>query len=664
MNIKNRIYDLTERLNRYRYEYYELNNPSITDVEYDSLLRELEALEAQYPQYKLPNSPTEQVGYFASKAMEKVTLSPPMLSLSNAFNEDEVRDFYNRIIKLGIKPSFVCELKIDGIASAVKYRQGFISVGATRGDGLVGENITANVKMIKNLPKVLHDDLDIEVRGEVFMSIDTFNMLNLERVKNGEEEFRNPRNAAGGSLRQLDANITKERNLDIFNYTIVTPEQYGLQTQFETLKYLESLGFNTNPHYRLCTNIDEVLAYINEYDEKRKTLPYDTDGVVIKVNEFRYYDEIGYTVKSPKWAIAYKFPAYTVETKLKDIIYTVGRTGNITPNAVLEPVMIAGSLVQRATLNNEDFIKERDIRIGDYVVVRKAGEIIPEVVEVVMGRREKGLLPFKMIEDCPVCHFPLTRRPNEALHYCLNDNCEGRITAGLVYFVSKAGMDIDGFGEKLVIQLYELGYLKNIIDVFRLKNHRDALIEIKGLGQKSIDTLLENIENSKNASLDKVISALGIPLVGNKIAKVLSKQYQSLSELMDAKIEDLININEIGEAIANSIRDYFNVNRELVLTLMEYINPTSEVKDRSNLAFSGLTFVLTGKLPNLTRDQASKMIEDLGGAISSSVSKKTSLVLAGEDAGSKLDRARQLGIKVIDEEEFMRMCKNAEVYRN
>lgn len=664
MNIKKTIIELINKLNRYRYEYYEMDNPSISDIEYDSLLRELEALEEQYPQYRMDNSPTQAVGYTPSNELAKITLNPPMISLNNSFNETEVREFNNRILKLGINPSFVCELKIDGIASSAVYKNGIFNIGSTRGDGTIGENITNNMKTIKNLPDVIETDIDIEVRGEVFMSNQVFADVNKIRENNKEEAFRNPRNAAGGSLRQLDSEITRSRNLDIFNYTIVNAEQYGLTTQFDALKYLEKLGFNTNPHYRKCNNIDEVLAYIDEWKEKRKTLPYETDGIVIKVNEFKYYDEIGYTVKSPKWAISYKFPAFAVETKLLDIIYTVGRTGNITPNAILEPVMIAGSLVQRATLNNEDFIMERDIRIGDYVVVRKAGEIIPEVVEVVLNRREPGLKQFEMAEECPACNEKLVRRPNEALHYCVNEQCEGRISASLSYFVSKPGLNIDGFGEKLVNQLYEESYLKTFTDIYKLHKHRDQLIELKGLGEKSIDTLLLNIEKSKNEPLEKLISALGIPLVGTKIAKILSKKFNSLSVLLEAKYEDIIIINEIGEAIAQSIIDYFENNKELILELMEYINPVSEVKDTSELKFIGITFVLTGKLPTLSRDDASKMIEDLGGNTSSSVSKKTDYVLAGSDAGSKLEKANKLGVKIIDEEQFMRMCNNAEVYNN
>jgi len=657
MNIKQKIYNLTESLNRYRYEYYELDNPTISDVEYDSLLRQLEELEKEYPEYIMPHSPTKEVGYTTSSSLSKVTLTPPMLSLANAFNEGEIYEFYQRILKAGVKPTFVCELKIDGIASSAIYNKGIFVTGSTRGDGSVGENITANMKTINHLPKVLDEDIDVEVRGEVFMSTEVFDRLNEARVANGEDTFRNPRNAAGGSLRQLDANITRDRELDIFNYTLVNQDKYGIKTQYEALKYLEKLGFNTNPHYRLCKTIEEVLEYINEWSELRKTLPYETDGVVIKVNEFALHDEIGYTVKSPKWAISYKFPAFAVETKLLDIVYSVGRTGNITPNAVLEPVMIAGSLVQRATLNNEDFIKERDIRIGDYVVVRKAGEIIPEVVNVVLSRREESLEPFEMIQNCPSCGEELVRRPNEVLHFCVNDECVGRQVASLTYFVSKSGMDIDGFGDKLVSQLYDEGYIKKLTDIYRLVNYRDDLIKLEGLGVKSIDTLLENIEKSKSSPLEKVISSLGIRFVGTKIAKVLANKFPSLTSLMNAGYDEIISINEVGEAIATSVINYFENNSDLVNELIKYVNPIKVAKNIEDLKLSGKMIVLTGRLPNLTREEATKIIEDLGGNVASSVSKKTWLVVAGTDAGSKLDKAQKLGVRIIDEKEFMEMVK-------
>ncbi|MDD2492450.1 MAG: NAD-dependent DNA ligase LigA [Bacilli bacterium] len=659
MDVKERIAKLVKDLNKYSEEYYINDNPSISDVEYDSLLRELEMLETKYPEFVLPNSPTKRVGdNIKETKLAKVIYEKPMLSLANAFNEQEVREFDNRIVKEGFTPSYICELKIDGIASNAQYKKGLFMKGATRGNGYIGEDITANMKTIKSLPQTLKQNLDIEVRGEVYMSKDVFNRLNYERQVAGEEPFKNPRNAAGGSLRQLDSSITVQRQLDIFNYTVVDGYKYGMKSQSEALLFLQELGFSINPNYQYCHNIDEVIAYLNQWKEERKKLNYETDGVVIKVNDFAMQEEIGYTVKSPKWAIAYKFPAEEVETKLLDIIFTIGRTGNITPNAVLEPVMIAGSLVQRATLNNEDFVIERDIRIGDYVVVRKAGEIIPEVVKVNCNRRMPNLLPFKMIDKCPICHQELVREEDEAVHYCRNEKCEGRIIASLIYFASRTTMNIEGLGEKLIEDLYNRGYIKKITDIYRLEEHYDDLIKIEGLGEKSVTALLTAIADSKNNSLDKVITALGIRFVGGKVAKVLATNFASLTELMTADYHQLVTIKDIGPAIANSIVQYFSSNSDLIHELQSLgINPTVSKKQIENLIFAGMSIVLTGKLESLTRDEASKIIEDLGGIPTSSVSKKTAFVIAGSDAGSKKEKAVSLGIKIISEEEFLETIK-------
>ena len=478
MNPQEKIKELVELLNKYSQEYYNNDVSLVSDFEYDSLLRELENLEKEYPDYILPNSPTKRVGDFSESELEKIYYKTPMLSLANVFNENELIEFDNRIKKEGFNPKYVCELKIDGIASNANYSSGIFILGSTRGNGVVGENITSNMKTIKSLPQVLSNNLDIELRGEVYMKKSVFNYLNDIRKEKSEELFKNPRNAAGGSLRQLNPKITEERKLDIFNYTIVNPEKYGLHNQYEALKFLEKNGFSVNPNYELSNDINEVIKYIEKWKDTRKELDYETDGVVIKVNDFSMQERIGYTVKSPKWAVAYKFPAIEVETKMLDIVFTVGRTGNITPNAVLEPVMIAGSLVQRATLNNEDFITERDIRIGDYVLVRKAGEIIPEVVRVSFERRSDGLEPFKMIQVCPECHQTLVRAKDEAVHYCLNEECPGRIKAGLVYFASRGCMDIEGLGEKLVEDLFNLGYIKKITDIYGLYKYRMQLENI------------------------------------------------------------------------------------------------------------------------------------------------------------------------------------------
>lgn len=658
MEPKKRIEKLVEDLNRYSEEYYINDSPTISDYEYDALLRELEELEKTYPEYILSNSPTQRVGDYNESELEEITFATPMLSLANAFSYDELRAFDLGIRNLGYKPSYVCELKIDGIASNCEYKQGKFVLGSTRGNGVTGENITENLKVIKSLPMKLNTNESIEVRGEVYMKRSVLDYLNNERKNKGLEPFKNCRNTAGGSLRQLDPKVTKERMLDQFAYTVVDPEKYNIRTQYDSLKFLESLGFSVNPNYRLCNSIDEVIEYIEYFKDERQKLDYDTDGVVIKVNEIYLHEQIGSTAKSPKWAIAYKFPAIEVETKLVDIKFTVGRTGCITPNAVLEPVMIAGSLVQRATLNNEDFVVSRDIRIGDIVSVRKAGEIIPEVVKVNLEKRDSSLVPFKMIENCPICGSRLIRVNGEADHYCVNNECPGIRLASMIYFASRPAMNIEGLGEKLVEELYNLGYLKDFTDIYRLHNYKDELIAIEGLGEKSVTTLLDNIENSKKNELSLVLTSLGIRFVGSKVSKILTKHFSSLMELANAKEEDLVSIKDIGERTAESVVTYFKENKDLIDQLIELgVNPIRNNENNKEQKFTGLTFVLTGTLPTLTRNEATKMIEELGGNVSSSVSKKTSYVLVGSDAGSKLEKATKLGITILSEEEFLALIK-------
>ena len=663
MNPQEKIKELVELLNKYSEEYYNNDVSLVSDFEYDSLLRELETLEKEYPEFILPNSPTKRVGDFKETELEKVYYQTPMLSLGNAFNYDELREFDQRIKKEGYTPKYVCELKIDGIANNAHYANGRFILGSTRGNGLVGENITANMKTINSLPLKLDDDLSIEVRGEVYMKKSVFNYLNEIRVNKNEAPFKNPRNAAGGSLRQLNPEITKSRKLDVFNYTIVEPEKYGLKSQYEALKFLENKGFSVNPNYELCNDIEGVITYIEKWGDARKELDYETDGVVIKVNDFDMQEGIGYTVKSPKWAIAYKFPALEVETKLLNIIYTVGRTGNITPNAVLEPVFISGSLVQRATLNNEDFCKEKDIRIGDYVVVRKAGEIIPEVVSVNLNRRQEGLSEFKMIDNCPICNQPLQRKENESLHFCVNEKCDGRNVANIIYFASRPCMDIEGLGEKVVEELYLLGYVKKITDIYCLEKYRKQLEQLEGYGEQSVGNLIDSINKSKQNPLERVIAALGIRYVGTKVAKILAKEFGSLDNLLNANFEALSSIRDIGPNISNSVINYMVNNESLIKQLQEIgINPKCEKEETKDLLYSNKTIVLTGKLETLTRDEATKIIEDLGGVVTSSVSKKTYMVVCGSDAGSKLTKANQLGIKVINEEQFLEEVKNAKIH--
>ncbi len=657
MDPKNRIKELTEKLNQYNEEYYIYNEPSVSDYEYDSLLRELENLEKSYPEYALENSPTKKVGDDTEGTLDEVVYDIPMLSLANAFSESEMRDFDRRVKSYGVNPTYICELKIDGISSSSHFQKGKFFLGATRGNGTVGENITSNMKTVRNLPHKLTEEIDVEVRGEVYMKKSVFEHLNKKREDEGEEPFKNPRNATGGSLKQLDSKVTKSRKLDLFAYTLVNAQNYNVKSQLEALEFIKHLGFEVNPNYKHCMSIDEVIDYINYWKDRRKELDYETDGVVIKVNEFAYQDIIGITTKSPRWAIAYKFPALEVETKLIDIKFTVGRTGNITPNAVLEPVMIAGSLVQRATLNNEDFVVSKDIRIGDIVSVRKAGEIIPEVVRVIKEKRTEPLPKFRMIEYCPACNSKLVRAEDEAVHYCLNKECPGRKKANIIYFASKVAMDIETLGEKMVSNLFDLGYLEKITDIYRLKDKKDDLERIEGLGEKSVSVLLDNIEKSKNNPLPKVITSLGIRFVGSKVSKILCKKFNSLDAFVNAKVDDYLEIKDIGIATAQSLVSYFEENKELIEELISLgINPIQESNNISNM-FSGKTFVLTGKLDTLTREEATKIIEDNGGNVSSSVSNKTSFVLLGKDPGSKYEKAIKLNIKIITEEEFIKIVK-------
>ena len=661
MDYIKRMNELVKLLKRYNYEYYVLDNPTVSDLEYDSLMKELERLETMYPAHALPDSPTKKVGDYLKLELEEITHANPMMSLANAFSYQELREFDQKIKRtINQNVEYTCELKIDGIASTIHYEDGLLVLAATRGNGTVGENITKNALTINSLPKVLTEHASLEVRGEVYMLKSVFDELNNIRKEENKTLFANPRNAAGGSLRQLDPNVTKERKLDQFAYTLVNPDKYNIYKQSDVMAYLSNLGFSVNPHFRKCHNIEEVIQYIEEYKDKRKELPYETDGIVIKVDDLTLYEEIGYTVKTPKWAIAYKFPAEIAVTKLKDIIFTVGRTGMITPNAVLDPVLISGSTVSRATLNNEDFIVSRDIRIGDYVRVRKAGEIIPEIVEVDFSRREEGLIPFKMLENCPECGEPLVKRNNESEHHCINPNCCGRILEQLIHFASRGAMDIEGLGEKQTELLYELGYIKDVSDIYLLKNYYYELLALDGYGDQKISNLFNAIEKSKDNTLDQLIFGLGIKHVGAKASKNLAKIYHSIDELKNATVEELISIEDIGQIMAESIKDYFTnpKNLELIEKLKSYgINPISNYIQKDNLPLAGLTIVVTGTLETMSRDEANTLIEENGGKASSSVSKKTSYVLAGRDAGSKLTKAQSLGVPVITESEFKDMIK-------
>jgi len=655
MDVKKRIDELRTLLNRYNYEYHTLDNPSVSDQEFDALLHELIRLEEANPKFKSDDSPTSRVGNVVLDKFEKIQHDVPMLSLSNAFNEDDLRSFDEKIRKVANDITYNVELKIDGLAGSLKYEAGSLILGASRGNGVIGENITSNIRTISSIPLTINYLFPIEVRGEIFMSKKSFNKANIERIKEGNEEFKNPRNAASGSIRQLDSKIASSRGLDMFIYSVVDPESHGVSTHKEALEFAKSLGFKINPLSKECNTIDDVLSFIEEYTEKRHDLEYEIDGIVIKVNKLDEYSRIGYTAKSPKWAIAYKFPAEEVITKINSITFQVGRTGQITPVANLNPVMVQGSTVSRATLHNEDYVTDRDIREGDFVVIRKAGDIIPEVVRVVFERREDHVHKFSMLTNCPVCTSPLERKEGEADFYCTNPHCEAKKIETLIHFVSRKAMNIEGLGERIIEQFYNDKLIQSFPDIYTLEQHRMDLVVKEGFGQKSIQKLLDNIEISKENNLDKLLFGLGIRHVGEKVSQVLARNYPQLDDLFSATKEDLIQIDEIGDVIADSVIAYFK-DEANIQTLLELkmlgLNTTYTSTIEEKEEFSGKTFVLTGKLELYKRDEAKALIESLGGNVSSSVSKKTDYVVAGTDAGSKLTKAEQLGVTILTEEEF------------
>lgn len=657
---KQRVEELTKLLNQYNKEYYVLDKPSVSDREYDRLMQELIELEAQYPELKSSTSPTVRVGGAILEGFNKVQHEKPMLSLGNAFNEGDLRDFDARIRKVSPNISYVCELKIDGLAVTLHYRDGQFVKGATRGDGVVGEDISENLKTIQTIPLHIPYKEPLEVRGEVYMSKATLDKLNKQRAEKGEELFANPRNAAAGSLRQLDSRIAAKRELAMFCYAVPSAEELGCQTHDESLQKIEELGFNVNPNREVCDSIDGVLTYIEKWSTNRFDLPYEIDGIVIKVNQLNEQQKLGSTVKSPRWAIAYKFPAEEVETILKDIIFTVGRTGMVTPNAVLEPVRVAGTRVSRATLHNEDYVKERDIRINDRVIIRKAGEIIPEVVKPVIDARHGDEAPFEMIQDCPRCGSELIREAGEADYYCLNIDCPARIVESLCHFVSRDAMNIDGLGVKVVEQLYDNQLIENVADIYKLQ--KEQLLPLERMGEKKVTNLLTAIENSKQNSLERLLFGLGIRHVGSKTAKVLAAHFETIDALMQATFDDFKGIAEIGDVIANSIVHYFtqDANVQLINELkalglnMSYTGAKVSTANEAN-EFYGKTVVLTGTLATLSRKEAGVKLEALGAKVSGSVSAKTDFLVAGEKSGSKLKKAQELGVTVIDEEMMLKM---------
>jgi DNA ligase (NAD+) len=655
-----RIEELRELLNKYNYEYYVLDRPSVPDAEYDRLMQELIALEEQYPEFKTKDSPTQRVGGQPLEAFQKVEHRIPMLSLANAFHEDDLRDFDRRVRQeVGDDVAYVCELKIDGLAVSVRYEDGYFVQGATRGDGVTGEDITENLKTIRSLPLRLKEAVTLEARGEAYMPKASFERLNEQRKQRGEELFANPRNAAAGSLRQLDPKIAASRHLDLFVYSLADAEELGIDSHSAALDYLQMLGFKVNPERRRCANIDEVIRFVNEWHEKRPQLPYEIDGIVIKVDSFEQQEQLGATAKSPRWAIAYKFPAEEVVTKLIGIELNVGRTGVVTPTAILEPVRVAGTTVQRATLHNEDFIREKDIRIGDSVVIKKAGDIIPEVVSVVLDRRTGEEVPFVMPTHCPECGSELVRLEGEVALRCINPKCLAQIREGLIHFVSRQAMNIEGLGEKVISQLFREGLIHDVADIYRLT--KEQLINLERMGEKSATNLLGAIEASKQNSLERLLFGLGIRHVGAKAAKVLAEHFETMDRLQNATKEELMSIHEVGEKMADSIVTYFAKPevKELLNELrvygvnMEYKGPKTPKAGDVDSYFAGKTVVLTGKLESLSRNEAKEKIEQLGGKVTGSVSKNTDLVIAGADAGSKLTKAQQLNIEVWDEMRFL-----------
>ncbi|HPF83526.1 MAG TPA: NAD-dependent DNA ligase LigA [Bacilli bacterium] len=653
--IEKRIDELITIINKASYEYYVMDNPTLTDQEYDDYYNELLMLENDYPQYKRLDSPTSRVGGEVVEKFEKVVHEKPMLSFDDIFNEEEIISFDERIKKICKDAIYTVEPKMDGLSGSLLYRKGLLVRAATRGDGVTGENITHNVKTIKSVPLKLTKDIDIEVRGEIYMSKDSFNRCNIEKEKNHENLFANPRNAAAGSVRQLDSKIAASRNLDFMAYFIPNPEEYGLKTQSDSLKFLKELGFVTNHKLNtLAHTPKEILKDIEKLASIRDDLPYEIDGVVLKVDSLDDEKELGYTSRVPRWGIAYKFPAKEVLTTLTDIKFTVGRTGKITPNAIFSPVHVAGSLISKATLHNEDYCISKDVRVNDVVSIRKAGDVIPEVVEVKLERRNNLTQPFIMIDKCPMCGSNLVKK--DANHYCLNELCPARKIESLIHFASRDAMNIIGLGDSIIEDLFNMNYIKDISDFYNLYEHKNELKLLEGYGDKSISNLIDSIEKSKENSLERLIFALGIRHVGKKTARLLATKYKNMDSLINSTFDELKVINDIGEIIAQSIVDYFNVedniklinNLKLLGLNMNYLGTINNDNDE----FSNKTFVLTGSLEQFTREEATEKIEQLGGKVSSSVSKNTTAVIVGANPGSKYDKAKELNIPIWTEDEL------------
>lgn len=658
--MKERYDELIKLIEKANVEYYTLDNPSVTDREYDNWMSELLDIEEKYPELKRKDSPSEKIGGEVIGEFQKVTHKHQMFSIADVFNEAEIVAFDERIRKEFPNPSYVCELKIDGLAVSLTYEKGIFKSAATRGNGTIGEDITHNVKTIKTIPLRLTEPVDIELRGEIYMPKKSFEKLNEERAKNGEPLFQNPRNAAAGSIRQLDSSIAKSRNLDAFLYHVPETKR---QTHYEALMDLKHLGFIVNPNIRLVHNVNEILEYIEEWTEKRDSLPYEIDGIVIKVNDIHMQKELGNTAKYPKWVIAYKFPAEEVKSKLTDIVCTVGRTGLITPNAVFEPIKIMGSTVRRATLHNREYIKEKNLLIGDTILVRKAGDVIPEVVGPVINERTGNEKEFIMPDKCPICNAELITTLSGIDLKCPNDKCPARNIESLIHYTDRKAMNIDGLGERIIEDFYNMGIITKLIDIYNLKDRREELIELEGFGPKSVDNLLDSIEKSKHNSLEKFLFAIGIKGIGEKNAKLIAKKYLTLDNLANASFEELNNIPDIGPILAKSITEFFkNEDNMKVIEDLKNVNVNMTYlgkKTNESSFLNGKRIVVTGTLENYTRDQIQEIIEENGGLWSSSVTKKTSAVLVGTNPGSKYDKAKELNIPIWSEQDFQKMLEEA-----
>lgn len=662
-DLKSRVKELHQLLHRYNHEYHVLDNPTVPDSEYDQLLHELISIEEKHPELKTDDSPTVRVGGPPLSQFEKINHDTPMLSLGNAFNEEDLRKFDQRVREKVDSVRYTCELKIDGLAVSLKYVNGRFVQGLTRGDGTTGENITENLKTVHAIPLTIKEPLSIEVRGEAYMPRKSFVSLNEQKEQNGEQLFANPRNAAAGSLRQLDSKLTAKRKLDIFLYSVNDLTEIEADSQSEALNNLDELGFKTNKERETFDDIEGVLSFISKWTEQRNNLSYDIDGIVIKVDDLSQQEELGFTQKSPRWAIAYKFPAEEVLTTLTDIELSIGRTGVVTPTAILEPVKVAGTTVSRASLHNEDLIHEKDIRIGDKVVIKKAGDIIPEVVKSIGEERSEDSEIYHMPTHCPSCEHELVRIEGEVALRCINPKCSAQLVEGMIHFVSRQAMNIDGLGDKIIEQLYQNDKIKDVADLYYLT--KDDLLPLERMGEKKVNNLLTAIEASKAKSLEHLLFGLGVRHLGTKASRVIAEKYETIDRLFEVTIEDLTEIPDVGHKMAQSLVTYMENDDIKVLIdklKQKNVNMTytgikqSEIEGHPD--FTGKTFVLTGKMTEMTRPEATKVIQSLGAKVTGSVTKNTDVVIAGEDAGSKLEKAEKLNIEVWSEEDWLNKYRN------